>query len=978
MSQIVETVFWRVAFCLPFLAAVFYVQSFHAELVDNATVHWQYVQTKGGKVYLAVDALSPSGIRLKNIRAGGQDVTASFKLVNYPAWFKGKDHFPAIDQFQDKLDVYLPYNHDYSVLYTNRWYTFLYQWTDPAQALPAESSLKIGYENAGTGNSYMAQPVQGARIATSVVSGEDGLRIHAEVLYPRAHVSRYYFPDALNIVTDNLKDEGRGQFSLLDAEKGDYGIFIHDTIVYAKEVLKGKVGDCAEGPCQVYRKDHPDEMPAGVGPMFAWAEFGRHLAMMLVVFYLALACFSVGQSIVRWRKMELNDGASRFAVTLLLGIMALTYVFFLLGLAGGLYWQLVLAILVVVLLVCVDPAELLGQVGRAIVGVGTQIRQSPWRVIPIVVCATVFFYHLAYCFIPATYTDGSSDVTNSYLPLLNDYILFHNFKAAVQNSTIGIGPQAVDVLRTVAKMLAGEPGVYLWSVLYLVLASAGIYSIGQRIFQIRHMSIYLAVIWLLFYKIFPVAIHLGKNHAAAVGLLLMAAGSIRYSHHPRNFWLPALFFSFLVSAYVFFAALAVVYYLFILGEDLFSPPRENKRFIWHLKSFWLFVILAAVFYVKLLFEVGICFSPGYLPATWQKFFTHVNQNNPFYQYIDNHYIRTFYAVNNLSLETAGVVQSFFSRLVGDLKFSMDYVPLLVLTPFLWKRQGAFLYTLLAATLVVVEQYVFPTNFRIKVYPVFMLIIVQCALVDWFINGLSGWVRKKVKTGWLVRPILVIIILGVVFVQVSDGKISLREHRHVVMQKKYLDRMEDDYKVGIPQWYKHYVLPTFFGGKSWYDYLKVGGADKYFDYAMLIRQYTQKDDTILIIPVRYHADTFRRMTARHALGSVIYQKKMAEVMADLETLKIGYLSSIPFTYQDYNPFYSPLLDDRNFSRYCRILFRLKDCKFYKIIYDGSNSEVYPSPLNVKGRPVVWMKGWDKDSTTIVYKDGLGRKHEIKPE
>ena len=164
-----------------------------------------------------------------------------------------------------------------------------------------------------------------------------------------------------------------------------------------------------------------------------------------------------------------------------------------------------------------------------------------------------------------------------------------------------------------------------------------------------------------------------------------------------------------------------------------------------------------------------------------------------------------------------------------------------------------------------------------------------------------------------------------------------------------------------------VYEVFTGRKTRYQYLReidAGtdmainmkiGADRNFDYDMLLRQFAPPEDRILIVPVRFHERTLRLITPRHGLGSVIYQRDIGAIMKDLKELGIGFLSVMPINYRDYDPVYSPLFDDKFFSRYCRFLFSYKGCKFYKFIYDGSNLEVAPSPVNVAGLPVVLMEG-----------------------
>jgi hypothetical protein len=156
-----------------------------------------------------------------------------------------------------------------------------------------------------------------------------------------------------------------------------------------------------------------------------------------------------------------------------------------------------------------------------------------------------------------------------------------------------------------------------------------------------------------------------------------------------------------------------------------------------------------------------------------------------------------------------------------------------------------------------------------------------------------------------------------------------------------------------------ILPVFIGQKSKYQYLSPGefpeGSQRYFDHAMLIRDYTNVTDMILIVPIRYHSDTNRLMTPQHALGSVIYQKDINKIMADLKRFNINYLSFMQMhgRHEDYSPYYTPIFEEENFKKYFQLLFSDHNKKFYKIIHDGTNTQYSPSPYDVKGLPFIPM-------------------------
>jgi hypothetical protein len=585
--------------------------------------------------------------------------------------------------------------------------------------------------------------------------------------------------------------------------------------------------------------------------------------------------------------------------------------------------------------------------------------------------AVMFFYNCSYCFIPATSPDGSGDVVNSVLPDINGYIISHSFNAPVENSTSGILSQTFDVLRTVISIFIGEYGIYLLSFVYLMLIFGGIYLIGKEIFNVKNMLIYLTVLLVLSLNIFTEGLHFGKIHIAASAFLFIALYSIRFSGHRKNYILAPLFFAFFVSQYIFFFLIALAYYLFIISHSYYKNRTiKSPVFRLHATSFVIFCFFSAVFHLKLFFEIGTFLPPGYVSERLSDFFSGINTNNENYKYIDNNYIRNFYSYHGLRIETVGgnigKLKAAIMTVYTNLHFKLIYIfsPLL----FMFKRDNCkiqrifYIYLVIVIALVVIA--IDPHNRRLAFYYIYSFSIMQFAIVHaliYRIYKLGNLIEVRVP-----RKGLVIAILFFIFFDVSIAGIGVRKTGIRFTSSLRWEDTEQRTKDGFfSGFYYNEILQVFLGRKSKYQYLHeiprdiymfetaTGGEEKYFDHAMLIRQYTDVKDRILIVPVRFHSHTMRLITARHALGSVIYQKDLNNIMADLKKLNINYLSFIPINYKDYNPFYTPIFEDDIFYKYFKLLFSDNGSRFYKIIHDGTNTEYTPNPYNVKGLPFIPM-------------------------
>lgn len=963
----------RFLFCLPFIAIVLYIRSYHGELINNTQVTWQYVQDTNRKIYLALDVYSPSGLKIESICSSFQDITNSWRLVNYPDWYKGRDKFPGLNAFQDVLHPYLPYNKDYNVLYTTEWYTFLYEWNSAdSLSLPPEKTLTITYVNIGTQNRYKAEYRTGITIIptrSSIVNGRPVFVM--QILYP---VSPTYRVTPRGVL-DNVKVLSPSEFALEDLHRNDYGIYVQDE--------EGKIIDSVRGfvrwddtiAFQVYWKPVQDNQRIREG----WLDFHiifRHIAAVVFIGYFVLICRIVGCLFITRFNIVLNSTEASFIISIFIGTILLTYLFFLVGLLKLLYFPVVSFILFLLLFFGHDDTAKIVQFKSFFFTKKWKVIQQPYKIVCVIILCCVLLYNLSYCFIPATYVDGSGDIVNSYLPIINDYILSHSFQVQIYSSTYSISPQTFDILRTVVAMIAGEPGVYLLSFIYLLLIIGAIFLIGKEIFYIRFIIIYLVVLGVLSGNLFTEALHLGKLYTATLAYLLISLYSICFFDCKKRYYLPAIFLGFLVSSSNFFLMYAASYYLFVFVYSFLKYKTiQYSVFRLHLKSLLLFSFLSSIFILNLLLEVGVPFPPGMVNTRVSNFFLTLNQDNELYKYIDNNYIRHFYRYHPLAFsdmqpsvkDIAQQVFSAFDNLQGTFLFFFS--------PFLlfFKRKnrycGLYLFMVLCLLLSITAMFSSPPhpyNHRVKVYYYYPLVILQGAIIGGFVQ-IATYIGSKVsyltpnfsQKKTLLQNMLIIFILFVAMFEIPFASIDIRTFKFVDVTWNKID-YQNNQRYLKNRFFRD-IVPVVLGSRSKYDYLRMNGDHQNFDHAMLIRQYTKATDVILIIPVRFHSHVMRHITAQHALGSVIYQKDIASIMADLKKFNIRYLSYIPIhpgeskggRYDDYNPFYTPILEDGIFSKYFKLLFSEHERKFYEIIYDGTNAEYSPSPYNVKGLPFIPM-------------------------
>ena len=972
----VKNFFLRWLLCLPFLALAVFVHGYHGQLVNNASVQWQYAVDPSGQMALAVDAIAPSGIDLVGIYDGAMDVTAAWELENPAPWFEGTAGFPALGLFdQGQVNPYLPAGPPGPGLYTNGRYTFLYRWTLTAVDPPDEDRLMVRFRNISTGNIYTARHIQAARLVVDPVLADPAAPvITTRLLLPRAVWQDYQVPGRLSLSVGNLQEQiPFAEYRVEDpAASGRYVLALTDHGTGEVDRVTGWVASTGSGWAQVYRGEGEGRIAPGAVSRFWEGQGIRQLAAIGILVYLILIAWAAGRRMLDWGRLNLPGRWAALWVSLLLGLIGLTYLFLVIGTLNGLSWPVVTAVWVGLIVLLADPRAWPDwrAWGRRAVAAA---RQDPWTAAALLALAGILFCYLPYCFVPANYLDGSGDISNSYLPTLQGYLLRHNFSPAVENPITGLVPQTFDVLRAVMMLMAGEPGVYLLSWAYIWLVIAGLALIGRQIFGIRYILIYIVAWLLLCSELFTEAIHLGKLHVPSLGVLLMALYAARFSLREPEGVLPVLFLGFLTSQYLYFAPLLVVIFLWN-GVEVWRMPLEPRRVCWA-RLLWLGIlalVLSGVFYVKLILQSGVCFPPGMIPSWLADLFLRLNQQRPHYRYLDNPYIRSFCQDGGLAMNQS---LTGMDRLRGVVD-NVNFIFLLVLLPVIRRlRYGKTpgLYLALVLTIIGTLMVFFPTNYRLRVFYVFPLAVLQFAVLDsLFLLIYERWPVRPGRMRQMGFVILIALVAGLFLLDIGgrrtarpvspeafvahagepgkrdyavtrEGEIVVNRTRPPLRRLAFLDRI---IKVRLAE-RESLVWDLFWGRLSPYVYLRiflpaidmigqppVSSAD-HFDYGQLVREFSGPGDRILAVPVRFHHYAQRLITPRHGLGAVIYQSDGNQIMRDLQRLNIRFLSVIPRNYQDYNPLGSPILEPKFFTRHFRLIFSYKGCKFYQILYDGTN-------------------------------------------
>lgn len=961
----------RVAFILPLALITLYFRGRHGEWIENARVQWAYVQDIRGSTCLAVNVTAPSGIILEAITSGGKDVTGSWRLLNYPDWYRGEEATPWLRAFTNELSPYLPCQPDPRRLYTTGRYTYLYEWRGDSAGMPAEASLKIRCRNLGTENLDSAEHARRPVLIPGVMTGTNGEpSVRLDLYVPAGGSARdQRMPSDYSLCVENLvRQPDSSGFTLRDPTQGIYHAALIDKQNIIQEHIRGKILQTAAGVGHVYEADAT--LGGDAGGTFEIVGLFRNILALVFMFYFMAAAWVVGRLFVRGCRLTLDSRLERLILPTFLGVVLLTYGVFAIGILGLLYRSLLLAVLAALLLVGFSPRAVIADAKQAVLDAAGAIREKPWVLAPAAVILGMLAYNLCYCFVPATYSDGAGDIVNSYLPMLSDYVRSHSFAAPIQNATHGISSQAMDVLRAVAVLFVGEPGVYLMSFVYLLILMSVLYLLARKVFHAGGGLLLVALALLLGNDLFIAHLHMGKHYAGTLASLMMFLYCTRYSDDDRNFFLPGLFLAFLVAQYLHFAGLAFAYYAALFVSLAWTGQGHRRRLArQYVFSAVTFSALAFLFNMKLIVEVGTCFPPGMVPSGLSDVFKTLNQDNPAYRYIDNPFIRFFCIHNQINIgqftssSWDGIDMAVMAVRVkvwmATLARMLDFWPVLFLLLFLkgWNKTK-ILFLLLTAALFLIIPLLLPRGGRQAVYFMYPLAVLQFAALHDGLSRLGQLIPQR--RSWLPRAVTGTLAVAVVLcfaLTVSSEGIGLRQSFALSYMQNPLQPPPHPFSR---------VRRVCLGGVSGYEFLRTIQTDlsmvnsgqpfpdsDNFDYAMLVRQYTAETNTVLIVPVRFHSHVNRRMTARHALGSVIYQKDMSAIMADLKALGITHLSVMPILYEDYCPFYTPIFEDDTFHRYFQFLFSYKGRRLYKVIPDGSNRDYTPSPYKVRGLPFVPM-------------------------
>ncbi|MFC1510738.1 hypothetical protein ACFL49_03660, partial [Candidatus Omnitrophota bacterium] len=752
------------------------------------------------------------------------------------------------------------------------------------------------------------------------------------------------------MVLSNLQPvDGISNCVLKDPTVKEYGAAIRNDSGEVIDSLRGIIKKGEDGFTQIYLKGIKQPVDKNIDFLVLF----RHFIALIFMSYFFYICWGVGCLIAQKCKFEFDSVLEGVVLPVLLGAGGVTYLVFLLGSCQLLYFNVIFPLLLLLLIFTLYKIKSEFQWKNLFLNQLQNIKRAPWKIGFIGLLLGTILYNLSYCFKPATYIDGSGDLNTLTLPNLSDYIRAHNFDALINNATNGILSQVFDVLRAVAMMFSGEVGVYLYSFMFLLLMVACLYLISKKIFNITHPLIYLSLAFYLTSNTFTDHLHLGKYYVIGLGYLFAFMYTSKFYAHKKNYLLPVILLAFLTSQYIFFAFLGLGYFVVTFLAVVFKEKRiKGADVMRYLKAGGLFAVLSSLFHVKLLFEVGIFMPPGMITAKLSNIFKEMNAHNPLYKYIDNDYIRFHCKYKGLVMQTTDVTIQYLARRMSELFVRIDFSYFLLLLPFIKKIN---LQKVVFSILVVILPFIFVVTYpnlppRMAVFYIYLIYVLMWASID----GFFVFVNSKFKKSFLQKSINVAVCMALVcfvVLQVSPKGVKLRKAKFVWSMTHPL------HIFGL-----HTVTwPLMFGKLQKYDFLKMINTDREmfkgtkffdhhnFDYGLLIRQHMPEEGTLLVVPIRFHQHANRRLTARHALGSVIYQDDLSQIMRDLKKLNITHLSVTPILYRDYNPVYTKIFEDALFYKYFQFLFSYRGRKLYRIVYDGSNTEYTQSPYNVKGLP-----------------------------
>lgn len=944
----------KCGFALLIVLFAYFLQRSQPTVINNIEAHWQYLSNQKGEVFLALEVSAPSGVRLDQILTQGRDCTGSWVLANPPDWhhpLKFRQFDSSFHQYIQPF-IYAPKNNE--TLYANHFFTYLYRWSplDKTQKLPDEDSLKIVLKNAVLGNRIQVTKRVAPSLIVSDLKDVDGqISMRIEMYKPKG------MPDTLlkgyGLFLNNLKSASKTVFLIKDPARLSFAVSLKKDEVLV-DAVSGFVKSHGEIPDFVYYKSHDNEQ----GVKIDFAMLFRHALVFCCVCWFALCALLLGKKIERKFKWEI-DGALESAVfSFFIGVVALTYAFFLLGLFKGLYLSVIVLCLMLLSFWVIDESAFLW---TAVKKSWCVFCEGRWghilvRGVSLLVLMIVFIMHLFYVFMPAVYFDASGDITTCYMPNLNHYLVTHSFSVPIENPITGIFAQTFDVLRSVLYMLAGEQGVYGWTLIFIVALFTVIYVLMKRVLRVRYPLVYLSLLAFMTSDLFFEYLHFGRSHILALTFLFAFLLSLRHINHKTGFIFAPIFLGFLISQYIPFIFLALTYVLLVFIDVFCAKGQERKeRFNRALKAYGILFIVSSIFHAKLLIEIGVFLPPAMVPESLSNLFAKLNADNSWYRFINNNYVRNFCMHNGLMAESHKFTLALLWKNLKPIIAQIDFKSVLLFLPFFLFKKDRFLFFLATSSVFLIYVIFFPVNSRFGVYALYPILVMQLFCVDHIVEKIVSFIKNEDVKRRVLRIILIVLICFMVLFRIDKGALAMR-------RASFLNLITDPLHMnGRAAWAQKIAC----GLEPPYGYLKriytdpemfpntQTWAHENFDYSMLARSLTQGDDMVLIVPTRFHHRMQRLASPRHGLGSVLYQQDISQVMKDLQELKIGYLSYMPMNYRDYNPFYAPIFNDDVFYKYFKPLVVYHGRILYKIIYDGSQQRQHKSPINYNGREFVPM-------------------------
>ncbi|HUF64791.1 MAG TPA: glycosyltransferase family 39 protein [Gemmatimonadaceae bacterium] len=252
-----------------------------------------------------------------------------------------------------------------------------------------------------------------------------------------------------------------------------------------------------------------------------------------------------------------------------LGLGTVAYVIFVLGMAGALYPQVILPVLVLLLLLCYP-------VLRTVASRVTALLRGPARPgLRALVVSAIVIVALAPGFLLSLFppTGDVHDSISYHLPLASTYVEAHRVVLAPY-LRYPTSPQANQMLFTLALLFTSEIGAHLVQFLMMILTAVLLYAWAVRIFSVS-VALWAAALWLAT----PMVIRLGASAYIDIGLsLFVTAGAYALFR-----WLSTRTTAWLVLAGVFsgFAAgskYSALFFVVAYGSvALYVAPRDQRK-----------------------------------------------------------------------------------------------------------------------------------------------------------------------------------------------------------------------------------------------------------------------------------------------------------------------------------------------------------------------------------------------------------------